>query len=184
MLEVEIKARVKNIADIREQLLLRHVSASSRVHERDVYYNAPDRDFAVTDEALRIRSNGEDYVLTYKGPKVKDYRFKAREELNTNVSSGEVTGRILERLGYRKVAEVDKWREYYDYAGASICLDEVTGLGHFVEIEAKEGREDPEKLVREIARDLGIDGDPILSSYLEMLLAVKESSLRGKPKNA
>lgn len=170
VLEVEIKARVENMKAIRERLLLRHANPSGRVHERDVYYNAPDRDFAATDEALRLRYTDQGCLLTYKGPKVKDYRLKAREELNTGVESGPVIETILVRLGYTRVAEVRKWREYFAYRGASVCLDEVTGLGDFIEIEASPGQKDPEAFVREIAKDLGVEGEPILASYLEMLL--------------
>ena len=176
LLEVEIKARVQNTDEIREHLLLRHATPSERVHERDVYFNAPDRDFGVTDEALRLRYTEGRCVLTYKGPKMKAYRLKAREELNTAVESGTVVETLFTRLGYRKVAEVEKWREYFEYRGASVCLDEVIGLGSFVEIEAPpgSGKSDPEKFVREIAAELGVEGEPILLSYLELLLG-KES---------
>jgi adenylate cyclase class 2 len=173
ILEVEIKARVKDLGEIREHLLLRHATPSVRLHERDVYYNAPDRDFGVTDEALRLRTTEGGCLLTYKGPKIKDYRLKAREELNTGVESGNVTERILQRLGYVRVAEVEKWREYYDYKGAMVCLDEVKGLGTFIEIEAASDSENPEKFVREIAAELGVEGEPILASYLELLLEKK-----------
>jgi adenylate cyclase class 2 len=170
VLEVEIKARVGNTKAIRERLLLRHASPSGRVHERDVYYNAPDRDFAATDEALRLRYTDQGCLLTYKGPKVKDYRLKAREELNTGVEAGPVVETILVRLGYRRVAEVEKWREYFDYRGASVSLDEVKGLGDFIEIEASPRQTDPEAFVREIAQELGVEEEPILESYLELLL--------------
>jgi adenylate cyclase class 2 len=172
LLEVEIKARVENTEEIREHLLLRHATYSGRVHERDVYFNAPDRDFAVTDEALRLRYTEQGCVLTYKGPKVKEYRLKAREELNTGVESGNVIETMLVRLGYTRVAEVEKIREYYDYKGACVSLDEVKGLGHFIEIEAPPGggHEDPEKFVRKIAGELGVGEEPILASYLELLL--------------
>jgi adenylate cyclase class 2 len=174
VLEVEIKARVEDLGQVRDRLLLRHASPSVRVHEQDVYFNAPDRDFGKTDEALRLRYTDDGCVLTYKGPKIKDYRLKAREELNTGVESGSVTERILQRLGYLRVAEVEKWREYYEYRGALVCLDEVKGLGTFIEIEAASDSDNPEKFVREIAAELGVEGEPILASYLELLLEKKE----------
>jgi len=170
VLEVEIKARVEDTKAIRERLLLRHATPSGRVHERDVYYNAPDRDFGKTDEALRLRYTEAGCVLTYKGPKVKDFRLKAREELNTGVESGKVIETILVRLGYTRVAGVEKWREYFDYKGASVCLDEVKGLGDFIEIEAPPGQKDPETFVREIGKEIGVEEEPILASYLELLL--------------
>jgi adenylate cyclase class 2 len=177
LLEVEIKARVQDLKEIKERLLLMHALPSGRVHERDVYFNAPDRDFAVTDEALRLRYTEGGCVLTYKGPKIRDYLLKAREELNTGVESGSVVETMLVRLGYTRVAEVEKWREYYDYKGASVSLDEVKGLGSFIEIEAPPNavNDDPEKFVREIALELGIEAEPILSSYLELQLEKRGS---------
>jgi adenylate cyclase class 2 len=80
---------------------------------------------------------------------------------------------ILSRLGFIRVAEVEKWREYYSYRGATVSLDEVKGLGSFVEIEAPGSpvQKNPEEFVREIAKELGVEGEPILSSYLELLLS-------------
>jgi adenylate cyclase class 2 len=173
MLEVEIKTRVEDLGAIRERLLLNHASPSLRIYEHDIYYNAPDRDFGKTDEALRLRYTEDGCLLTYKGPKIKEYRLKAREELNTGVESGNVMGAILERLGFTAVAEVEKWREYYEYRGTLVSLDEVKGLGTFVEIEARTGPtgENPQEVVMEIAKEIGVEGEPILASYLELLLA-------------
>lgn len=176
MLEVEIKARVPDLVTIRERLLLHHAGTSARVHERDIYYNAPYRDFGTTDEALRLRYAGGTCTLTYKGKKMKEYRLKAREELNCGVESGEMMEMILSRLGFFRVAEVEKWREYYSYRGATVSLDEVKGLGSFIEIEAPGifEQKNPEEFVREIAKELGVEGEPILSSYLELLLDAKK----------
>lgn len=173
MLEVEIKARVPDLVQVRERILLGHAGTPVRVHERDIYYNAPHRDFGTTDEALRLRYAGGTCTLTYKGKKMKEYRLKAREELNCGVESGEMMETILQRLGFVRVAEVEKWREYYSFRGATVSLDEVKGLGSFVEIEAPGSpvQNNPEEFVREIAKELGVVGEPILSSYLELLLA-------------
>jgi len=171
MLEVEIKARVPDLAPIRERLLNCYEGVPERVHERDIYYNSPRRDFRQTDEALRLRYAGGSCILTYKGEKRKEFRLKAREELNCVVESGEMIELILSRLGFFPAAEVEKWREYYSYRGATVSLDEVKGLGSFVEIEApgSPGYDHPEEFIREIAEELGVEGEPILSSYLELL---------------
>lgn len=100
MLEIELKMKVKDLSLIRERLLLHHATLLNKKHERDVYYNAPHRDFGMTDEALRIRFAGECAVMTYKGPKIKKYSMKAREELNTGVESGETCEGILQSLGF------------------------------------------------------------------------------------
>ncbi|WAC04129.1 MAG: class IV adenylate cyclase [Methanoregula sp.] len=171
MLEIELKVRVDELGPVRERLHQLNAEPCGRVHEHDIYYNAPHRNFAITDEALRVRYSGGKAVMTYKGAKIKDLGLKAREELNTAVESGEVIGEILARLGFTGTAEVDKWRENYRYGNASISLDEVEHLGTFVEIEviADTGTRAATERIDKIKRELGITGEAILASYLELL---------------
>jgi adenylate cyclase class 2 len=178
MLEIEVKIRVDELGPVRSRLIEAGASGPERAHERDIYYNASDRDFARTDEALRIRYSGDHCVLTYKGAKLTGYSAKAREELSTSVESGLVLEQILERLGFQRTAEVEKTREYYRFRNASVALDEVKGLGEFVEIERctiGEGH-DLQREIVEIARELGIHGEPIRSSYLELLQSIQKAA--------
>ncbi len=171
MLEIELKVRVDALEPVRNLLQQLNAESFGRVHEHDIYYNAPHRNFARTDEALRVRYAGGKAVVTYKGAKIKNLGLKAREELNTAVESGEVFEKILARLGFMKTAEVDKWRENYRYGNASIALDEVENLGTFVEIEVIAGTETQAATERidKIKKELGISGEAILASYLELL---------------
>lgn len=173
MLEIELKARVKDLDAVRERLTALHAEPEGRVHERDLYLNAPHRDFGVTDEALRIREADGRCTVTYKGAKKRDYHLKAREEWNCGVESGDIMGRIFLSLGFRPVAEVRKWREYYRYRNATVCLDQVHDLGEFVEIELSDPSsvDEPAGYVARLAEEIGVAGEPILSSYLELLLA-------------
>ena len=179
MLEIELKVRVSSLDPIREQLHRLNAQFSGRKHEHDVYYNAPHRDFAVTDEAIRVRYTNDHAVVTYKGAKIASSGLKAREELNTAVESGEIFEQVLERLGFNKTAEVNKWRENYKLKDMAISLDTVDELGTFAEIEimAQDDDSDATAEIEKIAKELGIQGEPILASYLELLLA-KWSAVR------
>ncbi len=172
MLEIELKARVNDLAEIRDRLSSLHAEREGRVLERDLYLNAPHRDFGVTDEALRIRHAGEKCTVTYKGRKKPGFHLKARDEFNCGVESGDVMARIFLSLGFTRVAEVTKWREYYRFRDATVCLDEVEGLGEFVEIELNNpgSVERPAEHVVALGEEIGVTGEPILSSYLELLL--------------
>jgi adenylate cyclase class 2 len=101
---------------------------------------------------------------------------KAREELNTGIESGPVLEEILKRLGFTRTADVRKRREYYTLQGASVALDQVEDLGSFVEIEviAEETGASAPDLIGRIAGQLGLSGEPILLSYLELLQAARE----------
>ena len=175
MLEIELKVRVPDLMPIRERLRDLHADKTGQTHEHDVYFNAPDRDFASTDEALRVRYSDGTVIVTYKGARIPGFEFKAREEFNVTVGNGEQFEGILKRLGFRETAVVDKMREYFRYGEASIALDDVSSLGFFVEIEltGKETGPEATRIINSIAEKIGVRGEHILSSYLELLLATR-----------
>src|SRR5262245_19259423 len=106
------------------------------LEEADHYFNAPDRDFARTDEALRVRRIGPVNFVTYKGPK-RDQQTKTRTEIEVPLAEGDRTAdefmRLLQFLGYRAVAVVRKRRRIYrlrrDGYDLEVCLDDVDGVG-------------------------------------------------------
>jgi adenylate cyclase class 2 len=179
--EVEVKVRADHEA-VRERLAELDADPAGTVEQADTYYDAPDRDFAETDEALRIRretvladdgSESETTKLTYKGPLV-EAESKTREEYETAVDDGSELAGILDGLRYEPAATVEKHREYFTLDGYTITLDSVTGLGEFLEVE-RDADEDGIERVREGAHDLlrKLDLDPdeqIRTSYLGLLL--------------
>jgi adenylate cyclase class 2 len=177
MLEIELKVRISSLDPVRQQLHRLNAHFSGRIHEHDVYYNAPHRDFGKTDEAIRIRYTNDHAVLTYKGAKIKTSGLKAREELNTAVESGEIFEQVLDRLGFKKTAEVNKWRENYKLGTMVISLDNVDELGTFAEIEimAENDDSDAAAQIEKISKEIGIQGEPILASYLELLLSKRSA---------
>ena len=172
MLEVELKVKIPSLDPVREQLAGKNAQNCGKVHEHDIYYNAPHRDFGKTDEAVRVRYTDDHAVVTYKGPKIKKFGLKAREELNFAVECGKTFETMLDRLGFTRTLEVNKWRETYKLGTASVSLDMVDGLGTFAEIEVMTESEsdNPTALIEKIAKEIGVVGEPILASYLEMLL--------------
>ena len=173
MLEIELKVEVASLDPVRERLTKKGAEFTGKDHEHDIYYNAPHRNFGETDEALRVRYYKDHTLLTYKGKKLKEYGLKAREEFNTTVESGEVFEKILSRLGFIRTAEVNKWRENYRLGDAAFALDTVEGLGTFVEIEimTEENGAGAEAKISTLAKEMGISGEPILASYLELVLS-------------
>ena len=190
MMEIEAKIRVSALEPVRKRLRDLKAEHLGVVVERDVYFNAPHRDFAVTDEALRVRYSGgvpvsggtpgpgEAPVLTYKGPKLPGDGPKAREEICVSVVEGDLLEQMLDRLGFRPTAEVVKERDLYRREGATIALDTVESLGTFIEIEAPMGlsRTEAVRRIRTIAEELGVRGESLSVSYLEMLLSTRKGS--------
>jgi len=172
MLEVELKVKIPSLDPVREQLKKKNAQFLGKVHEHDIYYNAPHRNFGVTDEAVRVRYTNDHAVVTYKGPKIKKFGLKAREELNFAVESGETFEKMLDRLGFTRTTDVNKWRETYKLDQASITLDLVEELGTFAEIEiiVEDENDNPTARIESIALEIGAVGEPLLASYLELLL--------------
>lgn len=175
MYEVELKVRADHSV-VRERLAATDATLVGTVQQEDTYYDAPDRDFAETDEALRIRSertdDGTETRLTYKGPLVEQ-ASKTREEAETAVADPDTLADILAGLGYDPAADVSKERTRYRLDGYTVTLDSVDGLGEFVEVERDV--EDDIDTAREGARDvmdrLELNADKqIRTSYLGLLL--------------
>src|SRR5262245_51799899 len=69
MLAVEAKYRLTDQTAVEARLREWGATLVANHAEADHYLNAPDRDFARTDEAFRLRRIGERNFLTYKGPR-------------------------------------------------------------------------------------------------------------------
>jgi adenylate cyclase class 2 len=176
MYEVELKVRADHDA-VRDALADSEATHQRSVVQEDTYYDAPDRNFAETDEALRIRTeragDEETTLLTYKGPLV-EAESKTREEAETAVPEPEELEAILDGLGYDPAATVRKERDFFAYREYTVTLDSVDGLGEFVEVEreVEDGVEAVREGARDVMTDLGLDPDEqIRTSYLGLLLA-------------
>jgi len=173
MLEIEIKVRVPDINAVREQVISCGGVLTETLTEHDSYYNAPHRDFGETDEALRLRETGIKTTVTYKGPKETILGSKIREELNLDITDPKIFDSIITHLGFVMVAVVQKRREYYRYQDFTISLDQVEGLGDFVEIEliSENDAEKAATRVDQTALKMGVTGERITLSYLELLFS-------------
>ena len=80
MYEVELKYRVADGRAIEDRLAGRGACWHGTTEQVDRYFNHPSRDFAVTDEALRLRSTAAGVAITWKGPRL-DATAKTRREI-------------------------------------------------------------------------------------------------------
>jgi adenylate cyclase class 2 len=180
--EVEQKHQVTDEAALLARLHERGVQLEKPIAQSDQYFTHPCRNFATTDEALRIRVVGDKAFVTYKGPKL-DTSTKTRREielpLDTADHDGSQFGTLLTALGFTPVAIVRKRRRTfhitigeYEVEGA---FDDLEQLGCFVELELQANDEDLEsakQVVAELAANLNL-GPSERRSYLEMLMEKK-----------
>ena len=184
MTEMEIKASLGDMEQARldeaaARLGFRQTGVCA---EEDVYYNGIGRDFRTTDEALRLRVHTQDgkteAAVTYKGAK-QDARSQTRLELETAVGDAQTMRAILERLGFRAVMAVRKTRRTLQCGQTTLCLDEVDGLGRYLEMETlapdELGAAEKERRIDGLLcllDELGVPrGQLERRSYLELLMA-------------
>ena len=172
MIEVEIKVRIKNKEEIAEKLKKLGFKFIKKKFQEDIYFNGIDRDFRKTDEALRIRDDNGTYYVTYKGPKI-DRISKTREEIEVKIDDKEKMRLIFKKLGFREVRPIRKVREIYKKDDITASIDDVEGLGLFLELEKNiyniNEKDEALKELMEILKALNISRDnTIRKSYLEL----------------
>lgn len=189
-LEIEQKYPLADSAALLATLKQLGAERQGVVTQADTYYNHPSRDFAATDEALRIRRTDAGSFVTYKGPKL-DAETKTRREIELPLtqcddspgqdSPGQDWPELFAALGFRKVATVSKTRESYTVGRGEfvveICIDRVDRVGDFAELEIvadEERLEAAKRVLAELEAALNL-AQPQRRSYLEMLLAAERA---------
>src|SRR5262245_43862480 len=117
MFEVEQKHPVSDVAALIQRLTDYGAHFGETIQQSDQYFAHPCRDFAKTDEALRIRTVGDKSFVTYKGPKL-DTTTKTRREielpLHLHDGDGSRFAELLAALGFTPVAKVRKTRRKFE----------------------------------------------------------------------
>ena len=176
MLEVEVKVRIlqtDRIPELIKSIMEMGYEDLGTVIDEDMYFSHPCKDFATTDEALRIRK-GETPTVTYKGPKVSP-KSKTREEIVLEIRDSGIAEELLMSLGFKVVARVYKERRKFSKGSKLLTVDYVPKLGWFAEletlVEVDEGFSALEQKAIDELRKIFVDVEYIRESYLEMLLA-------------
>ena len=165
LVNIEIKARCEDAKRVREALHQRGARSAGTDHQIDTYFQAPKG-------RLKLRQGDiENALIAYQrpdqaGPKRSDVAL-------ATVGNGDELRAVLERSLEVRV-RVDKVREIYYVNNIKFHIDEVQGLGAFVEIEACGKREDEAALLgqcREYMELFGIREEELVGrSYSDLLL--------------
>ncbi|MBP3879848.1 MAG: class IV adenylate cyclase [Lachnospiraceae bacterium] len=181
MVEVEVKIPVGDLKEVRAGLLKAgFVHAWSRI-EKDTYFDGGANGIRKSGQALRVRQildcdTGEKKAeINFKGKKI-DSVSMSRPEYETSVGDGETAGKILLEAGFFPVKPaVIKKREMLVCGEMTACLDEVEGLGTFLELEIladdESGRDPALRKIEAILTGMGFAmEDTTRVSYLTQLM--------------
>ena len=127
LINVEIKARCGNPEIVRIALRNRHARCAGIDRQVDTYFRVPEG-------RLKLRQGRiENSLIAYRRP--DQAGPKTSEVVLAAVANGDELRAVLERaLGV--LVSVDKQREIYYVDNVKFHIDQVEGLGGFVEIEA------------------------------------------------
>ncbi|MFT5089253.1 MAG: adenylate cyclase class 2 [Candidatus Latescibacterota bacterium] len=167
MTNIEIKARYDHVERAEENLNAIGAGPAGTFHQRDTYFH-------VGEGRLKLRELGPDdgHLIFYRredlaGPKRSDYEIAKTED-------PQAMRQMLSQIMGIWV-EVEKTRQVWLWENVRIHLDEVKGLGQFVELEAvteEQGVEESHRRVETLMRALEITNDQLVEgSYGDMLAA-------------
>jgi adenylate cyclase class 2 len=171
--EIEVKVRIENTDEVIKKLEELGCVFSEPVVQEDtifINYDRPFIEFTPDDPFLRIRKTKGKTIFTYKqGEEMNSV------ERETEVENGDQLEDILKFLGFRPEVNVRKTRRKANYKDYEICLDEVDGLGSFIELE-KITNEDSGRVQDEMMKflkELGVDETERVMNGYDTLIWLK-----------
>ena len=141
MKEIEVLVNLfTNIDDCKSKL--ENFKCIGEKNTIDVYYYDPLRNNLKPDEnnqlneCLRLRIKGDKYYITYKLDHFDDDKiWLYSDEYETEVSDIIQIQNIIKFLGLKKLLEINNRKTIYQSDKYEIALEEVDGLGNFLEVE-------------------------------------------------
>ena len=156
-MEVEIKAKLKNLVSVKNKLLELGAKLGKSKKQIDIFYKPKNEVRATLKPSsyiLRVRESGDDKFLTFKAlTPIKG----VWEEYEVRIDNTKEIQKILERIGLVKVFSIEKIRIPGHLGKFEFNLDKVKELGSFIEIGliAKDGEKAQNK-IKELYSKLGI----------------------------
>jgi predicted adenylyl cyclase CyaB len=168
---LELKARLSSIHEA--ERIARRINAHARgvLRQRDIYYNVPHGRLK-----LRIINNRTSEIIYYNRPDKKQSRYS--EYLVLPVQDAALSNALFTAaFGLRVI--VEKKRRLFLYKNCRIHLDEVHGLGTFIEFEVlvNYGKRQARQLFDFISTEFKVSqSSRIAGSYSDLILKGKHDT--------
>ena len=169
---IEIKARVRDFDEIRGRARDLSDRPVEVIPQEDTFFNTPRGRLK-----LRVLSENHGQLIYYtrpdlEGPKRSDYHI-------SRISDPADLKRVLE-LAYGIRGVVRKTRYLYFVGQTRVHLDNVEGLGHFMELEVvmERGQSDTEgqEIAEDLMANLGVERSDLLEgAYMDLLASALAS---------
>lgn len=186
MKEIEVLYTLRTNIKEAKKLLAEKVGFVEEVVIDDWYYSRYDIEGLLPDKegclhaALRLRRKGDKYYITYKYDHFDDNdAWFFSDEHETLVDDIMVMKNIFRKLLFTELVQVQNKKYYYQNDTYEIVLEDVLGLGHFIEIEFKGDAKDfsyedirnKKETMRSFLKLIGIEtGEEMNAGKPELLL--------------
>jgi adenylate cyclase class 2 len=177
--EVEVKFRVDDLEALLVVLKDRGIELSEPVYQDDQAYAPSGWQFGDSKlgvSFVRLRTVGGRHFFALKQPGVN---AQACLEFETEVADREAMHGAIVRMGYRPTVRVAKSRRVAVLEGCSLCVDDLDGVGAFLELERLVPDEVEAGAVQAelaaFAASLGIGGVRTEETYDSLVRAAQEA---------
>ena len=181
--EIEVKARAEDLKLIGRNLEKIGCVLSKPLTQRDIIFVVANygnfTEFQPGKNILRIRESGGKFLLTLKQPQSNELDCIEHE---TEIADPDEMKRVLLLMGYQEIVRVNKTRIKTNHNGWEICLDELEGLGSFIEVEKIAEEENAEAIQNELfgfLKTLGIKKENRITHGYDTMVYLKYG--RSKP---
>lgn len=181
MHEIEVKAKIRDEEALKEKLASLGCKFGVTLTQNDIVF-LPEgikfQDIKPGISVLRIRKSNNEILFTLKKRTENANNELIMFEKELIVDNEEKAIEIIKNLGYYEVLRIKKQRVESKYNGMTICLDEVGGLGKFIEIEKmseiNENDDDVLKGLEQFLFSLGVEKeDQVKEGYDTLIMNMK-----------
>lgn len=174
-IEVEVRFQLLDEQQALTQLRSAGVHFGKPAKQDDQAYAPDGWDYSQTRIGVtfaRLRTTDDKHLFTVKRP-VTDVRTCIEHECF--VSDREAMHDAISLMGFRPTVRIVKTRALAQYGEFTFCLDDVDGLGRFLEVERLAGAEDDTEIARteieEFIRRIGLRAQRCADTYDALLFA-------------
>ena len=155
MKEIEVEVTFSN----KKEEVIKKLSKYEYIGEKeicDIYYYDPLRDNLKPEddlrlnETFRVRKTDKTCYITYKKQHFKGKLWIYSDEYETKIEDYDTIKNIISLLGLEPLITVHNKRKIYKYKNYEIELEDVEGLGIFIEVERMSTDKDEMKIKEEI----------------------------------
>ena|SRR3989344_3746852 len=178
MKEIEVKAKITNIESLNERLTNLGCQFGSSLIQEDVIFLPIGVEFSEIVKGtpvVRIRNSNNIITLTLKKRVISENEL-IKLEKEVIVSDKQMVIEVVEQMGFHEVVRVEKTRIECKYEEMTICIDNIVGLGHFIEVEKLSENEKDEKIqdyLFNFLQSLGINSENRVTKGYDTLIYEK-----------